>query len=143
MQTMAACALLQLTATWMSGNTVEFHIDSNSTIGELRRRIMLASGGLQKIALMVERTALEGNGHQPLSHFKAQGLDNGAELTIVVSQVWDASAAQMLTNAELTDFFRHSAGPSLRHIDLHGCERVSDGGLRALSAGCPGLRKIN
>ena len=76
MQTMAACALWQLTATWMSGKTVQFHIDSNSTAGELRRRIMLVSGGMQKVALLVEKTALEGN-DKPLSHFKAQGLDNG------------------------------------------------------------------
>ena len=102
-QTMAACALWQLTATWMSGETVQFHIDSNSTAGELRRRIMLVSGGMQKVALLVEKTALEGN-DKPLSHFKAQGLDNGAELTIVVSQMMDASAAKMLTNAELTAF---------------------------------------
>ena len=52
---------------------------------------------------MVAKTALEGN-DKPLSHFKAQGLDNGAELTIVVLQMMDASAAKMLTNAELTGF---------------------------------------
>ena len=121
MQTMAACALWQLTATWMSGKTVQFHIDSNSTVGELRRRIMLASGGMQKVALMVENTALEGN-HEPLSYFKEEGLDDGAELTIVVSQVLDAAAAKMLTDAELTAFIRQSSGPNLKDIDLHGCE---------------------
>jgi hypothetical protein len=36
--------LWQLAVTWMSGKTWQFEMSCTSTLGELRRRVMLASG---------------------------------------------------------------------------------------------------
>ncbi len=90
---MADGALWQLTARWMSVKAWQFDVCHTSTVGELRRRIMLASGGMQKITLMVENSTLHGDEEQ-LAHFAALGLDHGAELTAVVSEVLDTTAAK-------------------------------------------------
>ncbi len=85
----------------MSGATLQFDVSHNRTIGELRRLIMLASGSMRnKIHLMVKNTLLEGD-KEPLTHFAAQGLYHGAHLTVVVSEELEASAALLLTDAEL------------------------------------------
>ena len=68
-----------------SGKILQFDVSHASTVGELRRRIMLASGGMQKITLMVENTIFDGDTEQ-LIHFTALGLDHGAQLTVVVSE---------------------------------------------------------
>jgi hypothetical protein len=56
-----------------------------STVGELRRRIMLVSGSWGKITLIIENTSLDVDSEQ-LEHFAACGLRNGSELTVVVSE---------------------------------------------------------
>ena len=96
-------ARLQLTASWLSGKIWQLDVPHISTVGELRRRIMLASGGMQKITLLVESTILDGDTEQ-LIHFAAIGLDHGAQLTVVVSEVLDTFAAQLLTDDDLTAF---------------------------------------
>ncbi len=59
-QSMVQGELWHLSATWMSGKTWELDVSHASTIGELRRRIMLASGSLRKVVLMVGSTCIEG-----------------------------------------------------------------------------------
>ncbi len=76
------------------GSSWQFDVPHTSTVGSLRRRIMLASGGMRKITMMVENTNLQGDAEQ-LSHFAAPGLGHGAQLTVVVSEALDASAAQL------------------------------------------------
>ncbi len=90
---MADRALWQLTATWMSGRVLQLDVSRTSTVRELRRRLMLASGGMQKITLMVENMILDGDTGQ-LNHFAALGLEDGAQLTVVVSEELDTSALQ-------------------------------------------------
>lgn len=146
---MADGALWQLTATWMSGKTWQFEVSLTSTVGELRRRIMLASGGMRKITLIVDNNNATLEGHtdtEQLTHFAALGLAVGAHLTVVVSEAPDESAAWLLTDAELTAFVRpesRAACSELQSMSLDGCKRIGDEGLRALSAGCPNLQHIN
>ena len=134
----------ELKAIWMSGKTWEFNVSPTSTIGELRRGVMFASGGMRKVALLLETTSLDGD-RVPLSDFKVQGLDDGAQLTVVVSVELDGSVALRLTDAELTGFVHQVARAgcqNMRSIDLGDCWQVGDEGVQAVAAGCPNLQNI-
>ncbi len=115
------------------------------TAGELRRRIMLASGSMmRKLVLMVDSASLEGD-EEPLIRFSAMGLDHDAQLTVYVSEVQDASDAQASTDDELRAFVYKVFGagcPKLASIDLGRCRRISNEVFQALSAGCPNLQHI-
>ncbi len=120
---MAGSEFWQLTAYWLSGKAWQFDVSPASTIGELRRLIMLASGSMQKIPLLVESESLEGE-NEPLTHFAEQGLDHGAQLTVVVSEVLDSIAARLLPDAELTGFIHQVSGADslqLQSLSLGGC----------------------
>ena len=53
----------RLTAIWMSGRTWQFDMPPTSAICQLRRRVMLAAGGMQRrVMVAVANTTLEGDG---------------------------------------------------------------------------------
>jgi hypothetical protein len=76
--------LWNLAATLMSGKAWQFEISFASTLGELRRRVMLASGSWRKIALIIDNTSLDDD----LAKLSECGLYNGAGLSIVVSEAF-------------------------------------------------------
>ncbi len=76
---------MAVTATRMSGRTWHFNMSPTSTIGELRRRAMLASGGMQKVDVLVDTTRLDGE-KEHLRHVEVQGLSDGVQLTLVLRE---------------------------------------------------------
>ena len=102
---------------------------------------MLASGGMQRcVMLLLANMPLVGD-DEPLSHFLEQGLSDGAQLTIVVSESVDVDARAALTNPELASFA--GQGAELEHLNLKWCGQVDDVGLLSLSMNCPNLQRVN
>ncbi len=95
----------------MSGETWTLHASPASTVGELRRRIMLASGGMKSIKLVLGEAVLDRDSDE---HCNVQGFENGASLNIVVSSEFPEEAARRATDAELNAFVRHLKHPRFR-----------------------------
>ena len=100
-QTTGAQQSWHVSAVWASGKTWTLQASPASTVGELRRRIMLASGGMRRTDLVIGDAFLDGDS-DPLCN--VQGFQNGASLTIVVSSEFDKIAAREVTDAELNAF---------------------------------------
>ncbi len=87
---------------------------------------------MQKLALVLESTSLEDDAEQ-LTHFAALGVDNGVQLTVVLSEVLDTSAAQLLTDAELAAFVHQDYyGPATSKSLKCEIERESGSGPQPL-----------
>ncbi len=83
MQTMAGQeSLTEFSVEWMSGKSWTLQALPESTVGELKLFIMLASGGMKSIKLVLGEEVL---GSDSDALCKARGFENGATINIAVS----------------------------------------------------------
>ena len=140
-QTMAGQELWHVSAVWASGKTWTLQASPDSTVGELRRRIMLAAGGMRRTVLVLGDAVLDGDS-DPLCN--VQGFQNGASLTIAVSREFNEKTAREVTDAELNAFVRQfPQAPEMQDMCLKGCVQVTDAGIEALAKNCTSLTAIN
>ena len=140
-QTMAGQELRHVSAVWASGKTWTLQASPDSTVGELRRRIMLAAGGMRRTVLVLGDAVLDGDS-DPLCN--VQGFQNGASLIIAVSREFNEKTAREVTDAELNAFVRQfPQAPEMQDMCLKGCVQVTDAGIEALAKNCTSLTAIN
>ncbi len=102
-ETMAGQESWHFSAVLASSKTWALQASPASTVGELRYRIMFASGGMRRTDQVLSDAFLDRDS-DPLCN--AQGIQNGASLTIVVSREFDEIPPRQVTNSELNAFVR-------------------------------------
>ena len=116
-----------VSAQWMSGKTWTLQASPASTVGELKLRIMLASGGMKSIKLVLGEAVL-GSDSDALCN--VQGSENGTTLNIVVSSEFPANAARQVTDSILSAFVcKFLDATEFQGMCLKGCTQVTDKGL--------------
>jgi hypothetical protein len=130
-----------VSAEWMSGKTWTLQASPASTVGELKLRIMLASGGMTSIKLVLGEAVL-GSDSEALCN--VQGFENGATLNIAVSSEFPEEAARQVTDARLSAFVREfPQAPEIQDMRLAECTQVTDTGVIALAENCKLLSKVD
>ena len=140
-QTMAGQESWNVSAAWMSGKTWTLQASPASTVGELKLRIMLASGGMKSIKLVLGEAVL-GSDSDALCN--VHGFENGTTLNIVVSSEFPDYAARQVTDSMLSAFVREfPEATEIQGMCLKGCTKVTDKGLIALAEICKSLSAVN